>query len=102
MQVVAQSAQALSDETRVRLLEMLCAGDATVNDLAARLGLAQPRISTHLAVLRRAGLVDAATVGRQHTYHVDTERIRALFAALGGLMSATMHAPKRSTQATRA
>jgi DNA-binding transcriptional ArsR family regulator len=102
MQGVAQSAQALSDETRLRLLAILCAEDATVNDLAARLNLAQPRISTHLALLRRAGLVEAATVGRQRTYHVDAERIRAMFAALGGPMSATMQSPKRSAQAARA
>jgi DNA-binding transcriptional ArsR family regulator len=102
MQTVAQSAQALSDETRLRLLAILCAGDATVNDLAARLDLAQPRISTHLALLRRAGLVEAATLGRQRTYHVDAERIHAMFTALGGSMSATMHPPKRSAQAARA
>ncbi|HEY8293298.1 MAG TPA: metalloregulator ArsR/SmtB family transcription factor [Thermomicrobiales bacterium] len=102
MQGIAQSAQALSDETRLRLLAILCAGDATVNDLAARLALAQPRISMHLALLRHAGLVEAATVGRQRTYHVDAERIQAMFAALGGLMSATIHAPKRSAQAARA
>jgi len=103
MQAVAQSAQALSDETRVRLLALLCAGEATVNDLAARLDLAQPRISTHLALLRRAGLVEAATVGRQRTYRVDAERIGAMFAALGGPMSktTTMPAPKRSAQAAR-
>lgn len=99
---VAQSAQALSDETRVRLLAMLCAGEATVNDLATRLDLAQPRISTHLALLRRTGLVEAATVGRQRTYHVDAARIEALFAALGGAMSATTQSPKRSPEAARA
>ncbi|MCA1669468.1 MAG: ArsR family transcriptional regulator, partial [Thermomicrobia bacterium] len=43
MQGIAQSAQALADETRLRLLATLCTGDATVNDLAARLDLAQPR-----------------------------------------------------------
>lgn len=102
MQAVAQSAQALSDETRLRLLEILCAGDATVNDLAARLDLAQPRISTHLALLRRAELVDVATVGRQRTYHVDAECIQAMFVALGGPMSATMQSPKRSAQSARA
>jgi len=102
IQEVAQSAQALSDETRVRLLAILCMGDATVNDLTARLDRAQPRISTHLALLRRAGLVEAASVGRQRTYHVDAARIRAMFAALGGPMSATMQSPKRSMQAARA
>ncbi len=103
MQEIAQSAQALADETRLRLLAILCAGEATVNDLAARLDLAQPRTSTHLALLRRAGLVEAATVGRQRTYRVDAKRITAMFAALGGPMSTTtMPAPKRSVEATRA
>lgn len=103
MQAVAQSARALADETRLRLLAILCAGEATVNDLAARLDLAQPRISTHLALLRHAGLVEAATVGRQRTYRVDAERITAMFAALGGPMSTTtLSAPKRSVEATRA
>ncbi|MCA1667229.1 MAG: metalloregulator ArsR/SmtB family transcription factor [Thermomicrobia bacterium] len=98
------TAQALVDETRLRLLAILCDGDATVNDLAARMGLAQPRISTHLALLRRAGLVSADTAGRQRIYHVDAGRIRAMFAALGGTMTTTMRTtePKRSAQATRA
>ena len=102
MQGIAQSAQALADETRLRLLAILCAGDATVNDLAARLDLAQPRISTHLALLRRAELVVVATIGRQRTYHVDAERIQAMFVAVGGPMSATMHSPKRSMPAAHA
>jgi DNA-binding transcriptional ArsR family regulator len=103
MQVIAESAQALADETRIRLLAILRDGDATVNDLAARVGLAQPRVSTHLALLRRAGLVSAATVGRQRTYHVDAERIGTMFAALGGttMATTTMH-PTRSAQAARA
>lgn len=102
MQAIAQSAHALADETRLRLLALLGAGDATVNDLAARMDLAQPRVSTHLALLRRAGLVSAATVGRQRTYHVDAERIEAIFAALGGPMATMMTEPKRSAQAARA
>ncbi len=103
MQAIAQSAQALSDETRLRLLAILCAGDATVNDLAARLDLAQPRVSTHLALLRRAGLVSVVTMGRQRTYRVDAEQIEKMFAALGGTtMTATVPTPSRSAEAARA
>lgn len=102
MQAVAQTAQALADETRIRLLAILHEGDATVNDLSTRLNLAQPRVSTHLALLRRAGLVSVATDGRQHTYHVDAARIGEMFAALGGTMATTMTQPKRSAEADRA
>lgn len=100
MQTVAQTAQALSDETRLRLLMILRDGDATVNDLAAHLDLAQPRVSSHLALLRRAGLVSAATVGRQRTYHVDAARITQILSTLGDTMQTPMH-PPRSPQAAR-
>jgi DNA-binding transcriptional ArsR family regulator len=102
MQAIAESAQALADETRLRLLAILRDGDATVNDLAERVGLAQPRVSTHLAVLRRAGLVSVVTAGRQRTYHIDAERIGAMFAALGGTMATTIMHPTRSAEAARA
>lgn len=102
MHAIAQSAQALADETRLRLLAILREGDATVSDLAARTGLAQPRVSTHLALLRRAGLVSVVTDGRQRTYHVDAARIGEMFAALGGTMATTMVQSKRSAEAARA
>lgn len=47
----------LSDPTRVRLLALLRREELTVAELSAVLGLAQPRVSTHLAKLKEAGLV---------------------------------------------
>ena len=61
---VAALARVLADETRVRLLDELTAGEASVSDLACRLDLDQPRVSTHLQLLRSAGLVDAQARGR--------------------------------------
>lgn len=75
-------AQALADETRLRLLHLLLSGEATVSELGAHLGLPQPRISTHLAILREAGLVGVETSGRQRTYRVDPERVRSVLDAL--------------------
>jgi len=99
VQSLTRVAQALADETRVSILTLLLAGDATVSDLAVRAGLPQPRISTHLAVLRDAGLVTVQTDGRQRTYHVDVDRIGALFTALHALTPPGR--PRRSAQATR-
>ncbi len=53
---------ALTDPTRRAILARLAQGEATVNDLVAPFGLAQPTISKHIKVLERAGLV---TRGRQ-------------------------------------
>jgi DNA-binding transcriptional ArsR family regulator len=108
MQEVVKLFHTLADETRLRLLLTLLDHDATVSDLATRLGLPQPRVSSHLALLRAAGLVEQRAVGRQRVYHADAARIRPLFAALPALTAAatpvteatTMEAP-RSAQADR-
>lgn len=47
----------LADATRLRLLALLGAEELSVAELSAITGLAQPRVSTHLAKLKDAGLV---------------------------------------------
>ena len=99
-QAAAHIARALADRTRVRLLVALAEGDATVSDLAARLDLPQPRVSTHLAVLRAAELVTALASGRQRTYHADAGRVAALIESLS-LPPADGTPPRRSAAADR-
>jgi DNA-binding transcriptional ArsR family regulator len=96
---IAIIAHAFADETRLRLLSLLLFGDATVSELAVHLGLPQPRVSTHLAILRTAGLVAADPAGRQRTYRVDADRARAV---LNALQAAATEAPARVRAGTRA
>jgi len=49
--------QALTDGTRLRILGLLLSGEVCVCNLHESLGEPQPKISRHLAYLRRAGLV---------------------------------------------
>src|SRR5213082_2998160 len=51
--------QALGDPTRLRILNLLAAGELCVCYFVEILGDPQPKISRHLAYLRRAGVVDA-------------------------------------------
>ncbi len=53
-----QTFAALSDPTRRAILARLAQGEATVTELAAPHGLAQPTISKHLKVLEQAGLIE--------------------------------------------
>ena len=92
-EAVAALARALADETRVRLIDELAAGEATVSDLVTRLGLDQPRVSTHLAVLREAGLVEARAAGRQRAYALRGPVPAMALATLRTLTSATPDAP---------
>ena len=55
--------RAFSDRTRLRLLNMLSGGEVCVCDLVAVLDVPQPKVSRHLAYLRRAGLVVARKDG---------------------------------------
>ena len=48
-----------ADPTRIRILNVLAAGELCVCDIVGLLRLAQPTVSRHLAYLRRSGLVEA-------------------------------------------
>lgn len=55
--------RAFADRTRLRILNLLTPGELCVCDLVSVLGSPQPKISRHLAYLRRAGLVIARKDG---------------------------------------
>jgi ArsR family transcriptional regulator len=63
----------LADPTRVRLLTLLEREELTVAELAAVLQLAQPRVSTHLAKLKEAGLVRDRRAGVSAYYRANVE-----------------------------
>lgn len=70
----AEFFRALADDTRLRLLERLRAGERTVGDLVDELGCPQPKVSRHLKVLREAGLVCDQRDGRHVTYALTPRR----------------------------
>ena len=99
---VIDLANALGDETRLRILTILLQTDASalaVNDLAERLGLAQPRISTHLALLQEADLVTMRAIGRARIYRANTERA---LPAINGLLASVGCEPLRPASASAA
>jgi DNA-binding transcriptional ArsR family regulator len=72
---IAQLGAIMADETRLRLLLLLLETPATTSELVARLGVVQPRVSAHLAALRRTGLVSLWVAGRQHVYAIKSDRV---------------------------
>jgi ArsR family transcriptional regulator len=77
-----------ADATRVRLLALLEREELTVAELSAITRLAQPRVSTHLARLKEAGLVRDRRAGVSAYYRFDHAALdpaqRALWQAVGG------------------
>ncbi len=76
---------ALSDETRLRLLERLRAGEQCVCDLTDSLETGQSRLSFHLKVLKEAGLVTDRREGRWVYYALDVAALDALLDFLSAL-----------------
>jgi ArsR family transcriptional regulator, arsenate/arsenite/antimonite-responsive transcriptional repressor len=62
--------RAFADPTRLRLLHLLSAGELCVCDLVNVLQVPQPKVSRHLAYLRRAGLVRARRDGLWSHYRL--------------------------------
>ena len=92
----ARVAAALADASRLALLAALLEGEATVTELSARLGLPQPRVSTHLARLRHSGLVMPAAIGRHRAYRVEATRVKPLLDALYATGPAAVARPSKS------
>ena len=66
---------ALSDETRLRIVEILGRGECCVCDLQSNIGAAQSRLSFHLRTLKDAGLVTDRREGRWNYYTLVPEAL---------------------------
>ena len=64
---------ALSDETRLEIIELLRKGERCVCELTDTLDAAQSRLSFHLRVLKEAGIVRDRKAGRWVYYELDPE-----------------------------
>lgn len=62
---------ALSDKTRLRILNLMRGGEVCVYYFTEVLGESQPKISRHLAYLRNAGIVSARREGKWMYYKID-------------------------------
>ncbi|NCT71206.1 MULTISPECIES: metalloregulator ArsR/SmtB family transcription factor [Pseudoxanthomonas] len=67
-----------ADATRVRLLALLAREELTVAELSAITQLAQPRVSTHLAKLKEAGLARDRRAGVSAYYRFDEDNLDAV------------------------
>ena len=57
--------KARADVNRLRIVQRLAQGEASVSELIERVGLSQPLVSWHLGRLRVAGLIQTRRVGRE-------------------------------------
>jgi DNA-binding transcriptional ArsR family regulator len=75
---------AIAEPRRREILVLLRAGERPVTELARELGVAQPRASKHLRVLREVGLVRDRKAGKQRLYGLDARGLRPIHEWTGG------------------
>jgi DNA-binding transcriptional ArsR family regulator len=64
---------ALNEPSRRRILDLVRERERSVGDLVEKVGLSQPGVSTHLRILREAGLVEVRPEGKQRWYRLRPE-----------------------------
>ena len=68
-------AKAISDDTRQKIMSECCCCTLSVNEIVEKIGLSQPTISHHLAILRDAGLVKIREEGKQTFYTLNQDQV---------------------------
>ncbi len=90
--LIARRFRALGDPLRVRLLDLLRDGEATVNALADEVGAGQQNVSKHLAVLAEAGMVARRKKGTHVHYRIADAGVLALCEQVCGSVQAQLAA----------
>ena len=70
--------EALADDTRVQIVELLARHDLTAGEIAANFDVSRPAISRHLRVLRESDLVTVTTDATRRIYRLDPRPLREL------------------------
>jgi DNA-binding transcriptional ArsR family regulator len=78
VELIARRFRLLAEPTRIKLLDRLCQGDATVQELTETIGSTQQNVSKHLGILLQAGIVARLKLGNYAHYSIADERVFAL------------------------
>jgi len=70
IELVAQRFRVLGEPMRIKLLDRLREGDATVGELQEALGASQQNVSKHLGILHAAGMVSRTKDGNHTRYSI--------------------------------
>lgn len=86
-ELIAQRFRTLGEPMRIKLLDRLRDGEATVQALTAALGSSQQNVSKHLSVLLQAGIVRRRKEGNHAYYAIADESVFALCEQICGRLT---------------
>ncbi|MBC15668.1 Transcriptional regulator, ArsR family [Pseudodesulfovibrio profundus] len=94
MKEIAERLKALSDPTRLRVLNLLEHGELCVCDLMAVLELPQPKVSRHMAFLKRTEWVTSRRCGKWIYYSLAAPENPVQGSVLSALRQAMPQVPQ--------
>lgn len=99
VELIADRFRALAEPTRIKLLDRLREGEATVLELTALVGTTQQNVSKHLNLLQHAGIVARRKQGNYAYYRVADATVYSLCEAVCGSLQDRFEELRRLTEA---
>ena len=82
----AEVLKTLSNPRRLEIIHLLADGPREVTRLADEMGISQPNVSQHLAIMRAAGVVEAERDGREVRYRLSDPEIICACETMRGVL----------------
>ena len=96
---MGSSWKAVADDSRRQLLLLLKEGEKTPTQMAESFAFTLPALSTHLRVLREAGLVNERKSGQNRFYSVNREKMSEMVRFFDGFWDDKLANLKRHVEA---
>jgi DNA-binding transcriptional ArsR family regulator len=88
VELIADRFRTLGEPTRIKLLDRLREGEATVLELTELIGTTQQNVSKHLGVLQRSGIIARRKQGNFAYYRITDEGVFSLCETVCGSLQA--------------
>jgi DNA-binding transcriptional ArsR family regulator len=92
VELIARRFRVIGEPMRIKLLDRLRAGEASVNELSEALDASQQNVSKHLAVLSEAGILGRRKAGTHVYYRIVDDGVFALCEQVCGSVQQQLRA----------
>ena len=101
VELIARRFRVIGEPMRIRLLDRLREGEATVNELSEALGASQQNVSKHLALLAEVGILGRRKAGTHVYYRIVDEGVFALCEQICGAVQEQLRALSELVEGVR-
>ena len=101
VELIARRFRVIGEPMRIRLLDRLREGEATVNELSEALGASQQNVSKHLGLLAEVGILGRRKAGTHVYYRIVDEGVFALCEQICGAVQEQLRALSELVEGVR-